>query len=399
MGKRGHGEGSIHQREVNGKPRWVAILHLGYDENGKRQRKYLYGDTRKEAARKLADAQRTLDAGLTVQRNERQTLQQYMESWLRIAEPTVRPDTWLRYEQITRLHIVPTLGRTSVSKLTAQQVQELYSQKLAEGLSPRTVRYIHATLRRALGEAAVLGIVARNVATMTKPPRLGHHEMHVLNERQARTLLEAAHGDRLEALWVLSVRTGLRRGELLGLRWHSIDLDQGALQVVAQLKWQRGGKWSLADVKTKHGRRRIMLSPPVVDALRAHRRRQLEERLELGEAWEDNDLIFCYPTRQPMPPSHVLRYEFYPLLKRAGLPQIRLHDLRHTCATILLGRGVNPKIVSELLGHATISITLNVYSHVLPDMQQQAAAAMDAALGGLEEGTFEPVAVRGPKRG
>ena len=201
-------------------------------------------------------------------------------------------------------------------------------------------------------------------------------------EEEARTLLAVAQGDRWEALYVLALHTGMRQGELLALRWRDVDLARGTLQVRATLQRTKEDGYTLTAPKTKHSQRRIKLGTAAVEALSAHRARQAEERLALGAIWDGtHDLVFPNTLGKPMDGIHLLRREFLPLLERAGLPRIRFHDLRHTAATLLLGRGVNPKIVSEMLGHASISITLDIYSHVLPDMQDQAAAAMDAALG------------------
>jgi integrase len=280
-------------------------------------------------------------------------------------------------------HVVPVLGTTSLAKLTAQQVQRLYSTKLDEGLSTSTVHHLHAVLHRALAQAERLGLVARNVSELVDVPRMAEHEMRVLDNEQVRRLLEVAQGDRLEALYVLAVSTGMRQGELLALRWVDINLDRRTVQVRATLQRTKEHGYMLAAPKTKRSRRQISLTTVARDALRPHRSRQAQERLAAGPAWDGtHDLVFSDAAGGPLSGIQVTRAAFYPLLKRAGLPRIRFHDLRHTAATLLLGRGINPKIVSEMLGHASVGITLDTYSHVLPDMQEQAAAQMDAALGG-----------------
>lgn len=211
--------------------------------------------------------------------------------------------------------------------------------------------------------------------------------------------MRALQGDRLHALYVVAVSTGLRQGELLALRWGDVDLAGGALAVRATLQRTKEEGYVLRAPKTKQSQRRIILGTVATAALRAHRARQAEERLALGEAWDASlDLVFPNTLGRPMDGTNLLHYHFYPLLKRSGLPRIRFHDLRHTAATLLLGRGVNPKIVSEMLGHASISITLDVYSHVLPAMQAQAAAAMDDALGNWGAGSSaEPTSERQTK--
>jgi integrase len=268
-----------------------------------------------------------------------------------------------------------------LARLTPQQVQSLYAQKLDEGLSSSTVHHIRAQLHRALGAAVRLGLVARNVCDVIDPPRMHHHEMATLSPEQARALLVAAANDRFEALYVLALSTGMRQGELLALKWRDVDLEGARLHVRTTRQYTAEG-YQFTEPKTAHSRRLIALPETAVAALRQHRSRQAEERQRLGPAWEDRDLVFPNSIGRPMDGKHLLRREFRPLLKRGGLPAIRFHDLRHTAATLLLGSGVNPKIVSEMLGHSHISITLSLYSHVTPHMQQQAAAAMDATLRG-----------------
>jgi integrase len=206
--------------------------------------------------------------------------------------------------------------------------------------------------------------------------------MRPLSESEARTFLDAVReaGDRFEALYVLAITTGLRRGELLGLRWDDADLDRGTLRVGRALV-REGGRHIVGETKTKRGRRRVNLTPRTVAALKAHRKGQLEQRVKVGSLYEDHGLIFASEKGTPLSPENLVKRSFKPLLKRAGLPEIRFHDLRHTCATLLLGRGVHPKIVQELLGHATIAMTLDTYSHYLPSMGDQASGAMGDALG------------------
>lgn len=369
-GKRGNNEGSITKRKDG---IWEARISL---EDGKR--KSFYARTRQEAVRKLAAATRDRDAGLPML-GDQQTVGQYLISWLEAAKPTIRERTWVRYESYVRLHAIPVLGSVRITKLTAQQVQLLYAQKLTEGLSTTSVHHLHAVLHRALKAALRLGLVQRNVLDMVEVPSIAHHEMTTLTEAQAQILLATSSGERLEALYVLALATGMRQGELLALRWHDVDLEAKTLQVRFSVHYTKGG-YVFTEPKTKYSRRRIALSRIAVEALRRHRTRQLQERLALGETWEDLDLVFPNTVGKPLDAVNLVKYWFYPLLKRAGLPQIRFHDLRHTAATLLLARGINPKVVSEMLGHSHVAVTLGIYSHVLPHMQQQAADAMDAAL-------------------
>jgi integrase len=259
-------------------------------------------------------------------------------------------------------------------------VRSLYRAKLDAGLAPRSVLHIHRTLSKALKQATDDGLIPRNVAGLVKPPRPQREEIRPLDREQVRTLFEAASasGDRLEALYVVAVTTGMRRGELQGLKWEDLDLEAGTLQVRRTLSEPKGG-WVFEAPKSGKGRS-VRLTRKAVLALREHRKRQLEERMQRAGLWSDHGLIFPSAIGTPMSGGNLNR-SFKALLKRAGLSAVRFHDLRHTCATLLLRQGVNPKFVQELLGHADISLTLNVYSHILPDMGDAAAGAMDAALG------------------
>jgi integrase len=373
MGKRGNGEGGITHLSDG---RWQARITL---EGG--GRKAFYGATRAEAAAKLTAALRDRDKGLPIVA-EKQTVENYLLNWLESVKPAIRPRTWQRYGELLTLHVVPTLGKTTLARLTAQQVQVLYGYKLGTGLSRTTVHHLHAVLHRALAQAERLGLVARNVCDLVEAPRMAEREMQVLARGQVRHLLDMANDDRLAALYVLAVSTGMRQGELLALRWRDVDFATGSVQVRATMQRTREYGLTLAPPKTKQSRRRIRLGTVALEALRTHRTRQVEERLKSGPAWDGTlDLVFANEIGRPIEPQNLVRRSFYPLLQRAALPRIRFHDLRHTAATLLLSSGINPKIVSEMLGHASITITLGIYSHVLPEMQAQAAAAMDAALG------------------
>lgn len=369
--KRGNNEGSLTRRPDG---RWEARITL---ENG--QRKSFYAATRQAAARKLAAALRDRDAGLPIV-GDKQTLAQFLGAWLETIHPNVKPKTYRSYEQLLRVHVLPTLGDVPLSKLSAQQLQVLYARRLEAGSSTTTVHHVHAVLHRALESAFRLGLVQRNVGDLVDAPRMRHHELRVLTPSQVRTLLDAAKGDRLEALYVVALSTGMRQGELLALKWSHVDLDRRVVMVMATVQYVKGGGYTFLAPKTRRSRRKIALPLVAVEALRRHKDRQQLERLRLGHAWEDLDLVFANAIGRPLDGTNVLRQCLHPLLLRAGLPLLRFHDLRHTAATLLFHKGVHPKIVSELLGHATVSITLDIYSHMLPDMQEQASAAMDDML-------------------
>jgi integrase len=327
-------------------------------------------------AAKLAAALKGRQDGLPLA-GDRQRVGEYLTNWLEGARPSLRPRTWERYAQYLRLHAIPEIGRLPLARLTPEHLQRLYAARQEAGLSAMSVRHLHAVLHRALEQATRWGLVARNVASLVSPPRAPRHEMHTLTTEQARAFLQATESDRFHALYVLAVSTGMRQGELLALRWQDVGLERGTVQVRASLEI---GTRRIAEAKTAGSRRQVTLTRAAVEALRDHRTRQLEERLR-SPYWDDLGLVFANEVGRPVEVGNLLRRSFRPLLEKAGLPRIRFHDLRHTAATLLLGRGLHPKIVSDLLGHARISTTLDLYSHVTPTMQAEAAAAMDVVLG------------------
>ena len=379
MGKRGNGEGSISRRK-NGA--WRAE-YVVFTAEG-RKRKTIYGKTRAEVAKRLAKALSDREDGLFFD-DEGLTVEGYLERWLKDSvRENVRPRTLSNYQLQVRRHIVPALGRIKLKSLSPAHVQSLYRQKLDSGLSSSSVRYIHAVLHRALKQALRWGLVPRNVADAVDIPKLVREEVRALSPEEARQLLETAReaGDRFEAIYVLALSCGLRRGELLGLKWTDLDLGPKAtLRVARQLQRMRDGS-GLKFTTPKSGKgRAIRLPRRAVEALKAHRARQAEEKLKAGSLYQDEGLIFTTEVGTPLEPSNIDRRSFKPLLKKAGLPDIRFHDLRHTCATTLLKMGQHPKFVQDLLGHANISLTLDTYSHVLPGMGDGLADAMDDALG------------------
>ena len=263
----------------------------------------------------------------------------------------------------------------------AERAKEIVGRRQlhSSGLSARSVRYIHAVMHRALKQALRWGLVPRNACEAVDPPKPQKKEITPLSRDEARRLLEAVCGDRLETLYVLAIHCGLRQGELLGLRWEDVDLDDATLQVRRTLSTAKTGP-KFAAPKTAKSRRTVRLNRLAVESLKRHHERQFEESTTLADEWKDYGLVFATTNGAPMDPSNLIARSFKPLLRNAGLPNIRFHDLRHTCATLLLGGGVHPKLVQELLGHATIAITLDTYSHVLPGMGDQAATAMEDAL-------------------
>jgi integrase len=374
--RRANGEGSLTALPGRG---WMARVDLGF-ENGRRKRKAFFGKTRTEAARKLNQALAERARGMPVA-IPRQTVSQFLTEWLaKVATPSVRPRTATRYRELIELHVLPTLGRTNLTKLTPQDLQQLYTTKLAEGLAPRTVGHVHRVLHRALGQALRWGLVAINVSDAVDPPKVVRTEIRALNPDEARRLLAAAEGDPLEALYVLALTTGMRQGELLGLKWQDIDLDAGGLQVRRTIGRVRNRGFIESEPKSAKGRRQIVLAAAAVDALRRHWDRQFTERLAAGALPGTESLVFCNGLGRPIEPQNLLYRSFRRLLTRAGLPPMRFHDLRHSAASLLLSMGVHPKVVQELLGHSQISLTLDTYSHVLPGLQRQAVEGLGALL-------------------
>ena len=387
--RRGRGEGNIRQRADG---RWEARLTL--PEGG--GVKSIYARTRQEARAKLTATLREADLGAPIVRDERLTVARYLGDWLERKRANLRPRTHRRYGEHLA-HITHAVGGLTLTKLTPTRLDRLYSAlqqppegqegqegENAEPLSPTTVHHTHVVLKQALADAVRHGLLARNPAAQVKPPRVRQVEMHTLTVEQARTLLVAAREDRLEAVYVLALTTGMRQGELLALRWRDVDLDTGILQVRGTLAYIARRGWVIGQPKTARSRRRIELSAEAVAALRRHKARQAQERLAAGAVWAHGaiapDLVFCNEIGWQLEGGNMRRRQYRRLLERAGLPIIRFHDLRHTAATLMLLQGIHPKVVSERLGHASVSITLDRYSHVLPSMQRDAAALIDKAL-------------------
>jgi integrase len=341
----------------------------------------VYGRSRADVRAKLRELARTAAAGVSLA-GGRQTMQEYLERWIDdVAASRVRSTTLRGYGQVVRVHVVPAIGGVRLDKLTGQDLARLYADRLAAGRSARTVELIHAVLHSALRQAVRWDLIARNPADAVSPPRPRRPEIRPLTAQQARSLLAAAAGDELlEPLLGLALATGMRQGELLGLTWAAVDLTAGRLEVRASLV-RRPGSWSLEEPKSGRSRRSIRLSPSAVATARAHRARQAAARLLVGTDWEDNDLLFTDAWGRPLDGRHVTSRTFRGLLRRAGLPPIRFHDLRHTYATLQLAAGTHPKLVQEVLGHSTIALTLDVYSHVTPSMHDEAAATMERVLG------------------
>ncbi len=374
MSKRGNGEGSITRHKKSG----LYMARYTVETAAGPRRKTIYGKERDEVRDKLIDALSNRNKGLVFEGDD-QTLSAFLDNWLAgSVRGSVKPSTYESYERVIRCHLKPGLGRRKLKALAPDHVQALYGRKLDAGLAPGTVRLIHAVLSRGLDQAVRWGTLPRNVCKATTPPSPNSEEIRSLDAESAKRLLEAARGDRLEALYVLAVTAGLRIGELLGLRWEDLDGEAGVLRVRRTKSQAKSGPTFTAP---KNGKgRSIRLTRRAVEALKAHKVAQNAERLGIGDLWQDNGLVFCTHGGKPLDFHNLRASSFRALLLRAGLPHMRFHDLRHTCATLLLSRGHHPKLVQELLGHASVALTLDRYSHVLPGMGDQTAAAMEAAL-------------------
>lgn len=368
MARRGHGEGSISRRKDG---RYQAAITL---ENHKR--KYFYGKTRKEVQDKLNAALHEQKQGMLAT-GPQQLLKTYLENWLeQVCKPTKRPNTHEQYNSIIHRHVIPGLGHITLQKLTPEKVQAFYAQKLGEGLSAGTIAIVHAALNGALENAVKWGLVSRNVAELVTLPRKKRYEAQILTLEQAQKLLEAARGSRLEALLIVALTTGMRRGELLALRWDDVDFENGLLYVRHTMNHITGLGYVVGEPKSWAGRRTIVLSEVTIKALRVHREQQEQSRALAGEKWLDQGIVFCNTVGNFLNPSNML-VTFRQLLHDAGLPKVRFHDLRHSAATILAAARVDLKTIQERLGHSTIATTADIYSHALPKLQQEAAEKID----------------------
>lgn len=368
--RRGRGEGTIY-KTADG--RWrVQISIPGSQRAGKSF------TTRREAGKWLALAQSALQEHY-LSPDANITLAEYLDGWLAdIVQHRVRPKTYQSYEYICRKHLKPALGDKRLIDLAAADVQRLCSDKLACGLSKRTVEYIHAILVRALRNAVRSGVLVRNVASMASPPRPGRPQVTTLSAEQIKHFLVITRQHVLYPLYVLAVMTGMRQGELLGLRWGDVDLESGCVHVRMTMQEVQGGP-TPGEPKTAGSRRRLVLPTLAVEALHERKQRQVDDRARAGQFWSESDLVFTSRTGRPLLGTTVT-HRFIRALEKAGLPRIRFYDLRHTTATLLLTRGTHPKIVQELLGHSRINLTLDTYSHVLPAMHSEAAETLQSLL-------------------
>ena len=385
MSKRASGEGSVFKR---GK-RWVGQVGSGQN----RETGYFATQREANAWRRQMVEQRC--QGLLFADSKVQ-LSKFLDEWLVVAKTSVRPNTYNQYAQIVHQHINPSLGKILLKELRPDHVQSLYTQKLKDGVSPRTTRMIHAVIHRALNHALKLGLVVRNVSDSVTRSKVPRKEMRTLDDYQVRLLIQVADSHQVGMIFWLAVTTGLRKGELLGLKWSDLDWKTRRIHIQRQVQRRNGEGLVFCEPKSASGRRVIVLGQSTIDKLREYKTEQQKGQILAGEKWQNYDLIFTSPIGTPLDPSNVLKV-YKSCLKEAQLPEIRFHDLRHTAATLMLQQGINPKIVQERLGHSDISLTLNTYSHVLPHMQEEAAEKMDELLT-LIEVSDELKKIKEPKK-
>ena len=365
MARRGRGEGTVYRRADG---RWEAAFGVG----GRRQR--YVARSQRDVRIKLLAARRALEQGIVLSGSS-QRVEAYLTQWLEDSvRPSVRWSTHRAYALCMR-RLFPLIGHLRLAALTPQAVQAAYGALLTKGLSRRSVEQTHTVLHRALRQAVLWGLMLRNPTEAVTVPHPTRREMHTLTEKEVGRLFQASQGHRLHALWVLLATTGLRLGEGLGLLWSDIDFAYGRLVVNRAL--QPGVGFVFVEPKTARSRRTVYLAAGTVTALMEHRRRQVTDQLAAGPNWDNTGLVFASPVGRPVDGTWTTKW-FQRALNQAALPRIRIHDLRHTAATHLLNRGVHPKVVQELLGHSTISLTLDTYSHVAPALHAEVATHMQA---------------------
>ena len=410
---RGNGEGSIYHMKDG---RWRAAVMVGWKvaPDGKRtqERRVFTATTRHEVAEDLTAVLRDRDRGISIKPGK-QTVGDFLANWLEnTVEPSVRPKTYRSYEQMVRNHLaktvppeewekryldaVPGLKNVTLSKLTLQRMQRFFKEKLEAGNSPALVKYLRVVLRVALNVAVKSDLVLRNVAALATLPKVEKREITPFTLPQAGRFLKAAMGHRLEALYTSALAVGLRSGECSGVRWPDVNLDTGKVTVRHTLqrvrrRGEKKAKLTLLPPKSQKSRRTIDLPAICVTGLRAHKLRQAQERSLAGTRWKETGHVFTSTTGTPIDDRKILK-EFNALVKAAGLPKQRFHDLRHACISLLAAQAVPLKVISEIVGHSDIRLTQNVYQHIYQEAKTEAAATMDALLTELANTRETPVA-------
>jgi len=362
---------------------WLVRIFQGRDATGKRLyfNKTIHG-TKKDAQKYLTASLRDKDLGVFVE-PATESLETYLKQWLEsAARPRLRERTFEGYEWILKHYIPSKIKVKRLSDVQALDIQMLYNALLKRGISAKTIRNLHQVLSSALTQAVKWKMLMQNPCALCELPRREKKEMLCLSVEQVMKFIEAARSDKWFAAFLVAIETGARPEEYLGLRWSDVDFENCTVSIRRALVWRKGGGYIFTEPKTARSRRQIPLSASVVVELRKHKRKQAEDRLRLGEHYENHDLIFAAEKGTPLLWRNLTRRHFKPLLKIAELPDVRLYDLRHTTATMLLAAGENPKVVSERLGHASITLTLDTYSHVLPTMQKAATEKLERMMYG-----------------
>lgn len=374
----------------SGQGSWSIVLSLGYDAEGKRRRQWItFRGTRKDAQKRLTELLHQLDSGSFVSPSKL-TTGEFLVRWLKDYKPNLSPRGFERYRDIVEDDIIPALGRMPLTQLKPDHLQKHYTKKLEDGLSAGSVRYHHAVLHVALRTAVKWGLLSRNPADAVSPPKVRSKEMRTWGEDEIARFLESAKDTPYHALFYLALFTGMRRSELLGLRWLDVDLDLivEQISVTRTLHHLKDGTYVFTEPKSVRSRRTIALPPTAAQVLREHRERQESIKLILGIMPKEDDLVFAHVDGNPLRPNTITR-AWADLAARAGVRRIRLHDARHTHASLMLKQGVHPKIVQERLGHSSIQITLDRYSHVAPGLQKAAAQRFDEGLRTVAAGAQE----------
>jgi len=367
--------------------RWHGRVTMGTKNDGTQDRRHVTGATEKAVTKKVTDLERQRAAGTVADAKRAPTVEQWLTHWLNtIAARKVRPSTLVGYRSKVRTRIVPSIGAHRLDRLQPEHLEAMYAAWATDGLSPASALQAHRILSRALKVAVQRGRIARNVAQLVDAPSLSRVEVEPLTATEARAILNAATGHRNAARWSVALALGLRQGEALGLCWDAVDLDAGTLTVKRALQRQPGNGLVMVEPKSRAGRRTIALPRQLADLLHAQWSAQIEERRRAGSAWHDLGLVFAQPNGLPVDPRADWG-EWKTLLREACVRDARLHDARHTAATLLLQQGVPARVAMQILGHSQISLTLGTYSHVVPELATEAAERVGAALWGTETKT------------
>jgi integrase len=364
---------------------WGAVeLDRGVD--GRRRRRYVYAPTPRETADRLVALRRQVDDG-ALPTGAAATTGQWLEHWLAtIAGPTLRPRTREQYAWAVK-RAKPHVGGVPLGRLAPEHLEAMYAQLAKDGLGPASVLVVHRRIRTALRVAEERRRIGRSPAELVAPPKVPHREMRALQGAEVAQVVAAAAQAPGGARWLFALAMGARSGEVLGLTWDRVDLDAGVVNLSRQLQ-RAGGAWALVDVKSEAGRRRLQMPAQLVDVLREHRAQQVAHRLAMGPAWVGSplgELVFPTVSGQPMHRS-VDRKAWLRILRAAKVPAVRVHDARHTAATLLLEAGVDTKVAAAILGHANPQLTRSVYQHVTAKLEADAASRIGAALWGVSEG-------------